>query len=181
MFFSEQPFYGNYSTLDSNTNTVISHAVAWSSIWLPKPRQGLLDCHVLALFCFQTRILSTFVSHQKGLVTCSRCFDYGDGAIRCEQQNTMRGWGRDFFPALWPSHLTPFWILAQATSQEAPQTFVSPFHPSLPQKLKVKKSIFEHKSTRLQRHLDFYSKKLTFSRKSRNTFCSVWLAQFVKS
>ena len=26
IFFSEQPFYGNYSTLDSNTNTVISHA-----------------------------------------------------------------------------------------------------------------------------------------------------------
>ena len=32
-FFSEQPFYGNYSTLDSNTNTVISHAVAYSSGW----------------------------------------------------------------------------------------------------------------------------------------------------
>ena len=25
-FFSEQPFYGNYSTLDSHTITVISHA-----------------------------------------------------------------------------------------------------------------------------------------------------------
>ena len=25
IFFSEQPFYGNYSTLDSHTNTVISH------------------------------------------------------------------------------------------------------------------------------------------------------------
>ena len=28
-FFSEQPFYGNYSTLDSHTNTVISHAFAY--------------------------------------------------------------------------------------------------------------------------------------------------------
>ena len=146
MFFSEQPFYGNYSTLDSNTNTVISHAVAWSSIWLPKPRQGLLDCHVLALFCFQTRILSTFVSHQKGLVTCSRCFDYGDGAIRCEQKNTMRGWGRDCFPLSDRHTSLHSECLAQATSQEAPQTFLSPFHPSLPKKLKVKKSIFEHNS-----------------------------------
>ena len=30
-FFSQQPFYENYSTLDSNTNTVISHAFAYSS------------------------------------------------------------------------------------------------------------------------------------------------------
>ena len=28
-FFSEQPFYGNYSTLDSHTNTVIFHAFAY--------------------------------------------------------------------------------------------------------------------------------------------------------
>ena len=27
---SEQPFYGNYLTLDSHTNTVISHGVAYS-------------------------------------------------------------------------------------------------------------------------------------------------------
>ena len=32
---SEQPFYGKYSTLDSHTNTVISHAVAYPSKWLP--------------------------------------------------------------------------------------------------------------------------------------------------
>ena len=25
-FFTQQPFYGNYSTLDSHTDTVISHA-----------------------------------------------------------------------------------------------------------------------------------------------------------
>ena len=30
-FFSEQPFYGNYFTLDSHTNTVTSFAVAYSS------------------------------------------------------------------------------------------------------------------------------------------------------
>ena len=34
-------FYGNYSTLDSHTNTVISHALAFLSRWLPKPWQGL--------------------------------------------------------------------------------------------------------------------------------------------
>ena len=40
IFFSEQPFYGNYSTLDSHTNTVISvisHAFAHSSRWRRKP------------------------------------------------------------------------------------------------------------------------------------------------
>ena len=31
IFFSEQPFYGNHSTLDSHTNTVISHTLAYSS------------------------------------------------------------------------------------------------------------------------------------------------------
>ena len=35
-FFSEQPFYGNYSILNSHANTVISHEVAYSSRWLPK-------------------------------------------------------------------------------------------------------------------------------------------------
>ena len=41
-FFSEQAFSrGNYSTLDSHTNAVISHVVAYSSRWLPKPWQGL--------------------------------------------------------------------------------------------------------------------------------------------
>ena len=33
IFFSEQPFYGNYSTLDSHTNTVISYTFAYSSRW----------------------------------------------------------------------------------------------------------------------------------------------------
>ena len=42
IFFSEQPFYGNYSTLDSNTNTAISHTFAYSSRWRRKPWQGLL-------------------------------------------------------------------------------------------------------------------------------------------
>ena len=37
IFFSEQPFYGNYSTLDSHTNTVISHTFAYSSRWRRKP------------------------------------------------------------------------------------------------------------------------------------------------
>ena len=36
-FFSEQPFYGNYSKLDSHTNTVISHVFAYSSRWRRKP------------------------------------------------------------------------------------------------------------------------------------------------
>ena len=31
-FFPEQSFYGNYSKLDSHTNTIISHAVAYSVI-----------------------------------------------------------------------------------------------------------------------------------------------------
>ena len=42
-FFSEQSFYRNYSTLDSHTNTVISHAFAYSSRWRRKPWQGLFN------------------------------------------------------------------------------------------------------------------------------------------
>ena len=45
-FFSEQPFYGNYSTLDSHTNTAISHAFAYSSRWRRKPLQGLMCSHI---------------------------------------------------------------------------------------------------------------------------------------
>ena len=36
-FFSEQLFYGNYSTLDSHTISVIAHAFAYSSRWRRKP------------------------------------------------------------------------------------------------------------------------------------------------
>ena len=36
-FFFEQPFYGNFSTLDSHTNTVISHVFAYSSRCRRKP------------------------------------------------------------------------------------------------------------------------------------------------
>ena len=57
IFFSEQPFYGNQSTLDSHTNTVISHAVAFSSRWLPKPWQGLLQKVPLVIILL---ILRTF-------------------------------------------------------------------------------------------------------------------------
>ena len=49
-FFSEQPFYGSYSTLDFHTNTVISHAFAYSSRWRRKPWKGL--------FCDTTRVRS---------------------------------------------------------------------------------------------------------------------------
>ena len=41
-FFSEKPFYRNYSMLDSHTNTVISHLFAYSSRWHWKPWRGLL-------------------------------------------------------------------------------------------------------------------------------------------
>ena len=41
IFFSEQTFYGNYSTLGSHTNTIISHTLAYSSRWRRKPWQGL--------------------------------------------------------------------------------------------------------------------------------------------
>ena len=42
ILFSEQPFYGNYWTFDSHTNTVISHTFAYSSRWRRKLWQGLL-------------------------------------------------------------------------------------------------------------------------------------------
>ena len=55
-FFSEHPFYGNYSTLFSHTITVISHAFAYSSRCRRKPWQGLLlkiereDSHYIQLW-----------------------------------------------------------------------------------------------------------------------------------
>ena len=42
IFFAEKPFYGNYSTLDSHINTVISHMFTYLSRWRRKPWQGLL-------------------------------------------------------------------------------------------------------------------------------------------
>ena len=42
ILFSEQPFYGNYWTLDSHRNTVISHTFAYSSRWRRKLWQSLL-------------------------------------------------------------------------------------------------------------------------------------------
>ena len=36
IFFLGQPFYENHSTLDSHTNTVNSHAFAYSSRWRRK-------------------------------------------------------------------------------------------------------------------------------------------------
>ena len=41
-FLNRQLFSGNYLTLDYHADTAISHAVAYSSRWLPKPLQGLL-------------------------------------------------------------------------------------------------------------------------------------------
>ena len=35
-YFSVEPFYVNYWTLDSLTNAIISYAVAHPSSWLPK-------------------------------------------------------------------------------------------------------------------------------------------------
>ena len=40
IFFSEQPFYGNYSTLDSHTNTVIFYMFAYSSRWRRRARRS---------------------------------------------------------------------------------------------------------------------------------------------
>ena len=41
-FFQNSRFYGNYSTSDSHTDTVLSHAFAYSSIsWRRKPSRGL--------------------------------------------------------------------------------------------------------------------------------------------
>ena len=43
IFFSEKPFYGNYWTLDSHINTVISHMFAYfRSRWRRIPWQSLL-------------------------------------------------------------------------------------------------------------------------------------------
>ena len=67
IFFSEGPFYGNYSTLDSHTNTVIiSHAFTYLSGWRRKPWQGLFRCFSYkvwsncVLFVYSDQISLTF-------------------------------------------------------------------------------------------------------------------------
>ena len=49
IFFSEKPIYGNYSTLDSHINTVISHMFAYSPRWRRRPWQKGLLFHEWAL------------------------------------------------------------------------------------------------------------------------------------
>ena len=55
-FFQRSPFYRNYSTLDSHTNTVISHTFAYSSRRRRKPWQGLL-----LLYKNETKLLLHFL------------------------------------------------------------------------------------------------------------------------
>ena len=61
--FSGQPLYENYFTLDSQTNTVISHVVGYSSRRLPKLCQGLLEAeHVYS----KNTLTAVFKSHLLG-------------------------------------------------------------------------------------------------------------------
>ena len=61
-FFQEQPFYGNYSTLDSLTNTVIFHTFAYSSRLRRKPWQGLF-VRFLFQFLFTFQSGHHYISH----------------------------------------------------------------------------------------------------------------------
>ena len=67
-FFSEQPFYGNYSTLGSHTNTVISHAVAYSSRCLPKPWQGLMNWIVTCEWILKQMVKEEFSRQFKNMM-----------------------------------------------------------------------------------------------------------------
>ena len=75
IFFSEQPFYGNSSTLDSHTNTVISHTFAHSSRWRRKPWQGLLSRDVIGRlsvkpWCYWLwRLMMSLVGFDPSIVT----------------------------------------------------------------------------------------------------------------
>ena len=64
IFLSEQPFYGNYSTLDSHTNTVISHTFAYSSRWRRKPLQGLFTRICMESHASVTGWQKSFFSYQ---------------------------------------------------------------------------------------------------------------------
>ena len=69
IFFSEQPFNRNYSTVDSHTNTVISHAVTYSSRWRRKPWQDLLSC------CFLFSKSNSYPSLCKSILLIGLCHD----------------------------------------------------------------------------------------------------------
>ena len=69
IFFSEQPFNRNYSTVDSHTNTVISHAVTYSSRWRRKPWQDLLSC------CFLFSKSNSYPSFCKSILLIGLCHD----------------------------------------------------------------------------------------------------------
>ena len=65
-FFSEKPFWGNYLTFDSHTNTVISHMFAYSSRTVTRSIQkqdasfeGTL-CRFMDVSCQLLRSLSLF-------------------------------------------------------------------------------------------------------------------------
>ena len=49
-FFSEQPFYGDYSTLDSHTKTVISHA----RLHVKKVTRSVVSCSSHSRVTFAT-------------------------------------------------------------------------------------------------------------------------------
>ena len=70
IFFRTAGNYGNYSTLDSHTITVISHAFAYSSRWRRKPWQGLFSLAWLLSFtksfaCLVCRVVGLFTPHEK--------------------------------------------------------------------------------------------------------------------
>ena len=94
-------FYGNYSTFDSRTNTVISHTFACSSRWRRKPWQVLLFLYDVAKVA---RILIFMVISKRNLrkkksqyrVRCSRVQNKNNIAVLIYEWNEWRvkspGW-----------------------------------------------------------------------------------------
>jgi len=80
-FFQNQPFYGNYSTLDSHsdTNTVISHTFAFSSRWRRKLWQGLFKYDV----------------KEPTLTMFEKSIGHVDPSYSCKW--SVFQWGRDFY------------------------------------------------------------------------------------
>ena len=108
IFFSEKPFHGNYSTLDSHINTVISHMFAYSSRWRAKTVARSISkvFNYMSLICVYSSNLSRTTEKQwkrkkkriEGIsvdvANCNDCWNLSSLEIWGEWNRGKDAWGR---------------------------------------------------------------------------------------